>query len=132
MKDSPNNSSPQEKIGRIILITAQMLRGYISDHISETHYVRVSGFSHYDSRAYVTYSALDEVEKTAMHLTRLEELLADEDVSPHEDRVSRNAVLSIVEEIQARSRRLIELLVILVLFSQTNDQDNFRHMLLLL
>jgi len=99
--------------------------------ITEEDFLFVSGPSFADSRAYVLYTALDEVIKTAMYLMRLQELMEGPQISPREDMMSRLTVSHIIEEVHARERRLLEVLITLIMFSTTNEQQYYRYLLLL-
>jgi len=99
--------------------------------VDENSYLFVSGATWADCRANFLYTALDEVHKCAIYLLRLAEYLDGPDVSPHGDWISRLAFAQLIEEQSARERRLIELLVTLVLFDSTNEQDFYRDFLLL-
>lgn len=111
---------------------AAELRNHLS--IDERKYLLFAGQALDDCRSYVLYIALDEVKKTSIHLMRLRDLLDDkEDTKPSADnsRIARLLTTSILEEQQMRVRRLLELLVTLTLFSTTNEQPYYRHLLLL-
>lgn len=108
---------------------AKALRKQLS--IDEPDYLFVAGPAWQDCRAYVLYTALDEVKKCAIYLMRLREPLEGPPVSPRDDRVSRLMISQILEEQNARERRLIELLLTLILFETTNSQEYFRDLLLL-
>ncbi len=97
----------------------------------EEMYLTAAGQSWADPRAYVLYTALDEVEKTAMYLLRLRDFMQGPELAPREDRITRLLVTHVVEEQHARVRRLLEVLVVLILFGETNDQEYYRHLLLL-
>jgi hypothetical protein len=99
--------------------------------VDEDSYLTVAGQSWGDPRAYVLYTALDEVKKTAMYLVRLRDLLQGPELVPSEDRITRLLVTHLAEEQHARIRRLLEVLVLLILFDDTNDQEYYRHLLLL-
>jgi len=117
---------------------AAELRKFLS--ISEKQYLSIAGPVLKDSRSYLLYIALDEVKKASIHLMRLRELFDDPDVGVESDddaktdddnRLNRLLTTSILEEQQIRIRRLLELLVTLVLFSTTNEQPYYRHLLLI-
>jgi hypothetical protein len=99
--------------------------------VSEQMFVHTAGQAAADSRAFVLYAALDEMQKAAVHLMRFQELLSDEDVPPLSAPESRLLHFAIIEELGARERRLVEVLVNLVLFSTTNEQPYYRHFLML-
>lgn len=99
--------------------------------VDEGSYLRVAGATWADPRSYVLSTALDEVTKTAMHLMRIREFLSGGTISPHDDRMSRLLVTHVLEELHARARRLLEVLVALILFHTTNQQGHYRHLLLL-
>ena len=88
---------------------------------------------HGQPRAFVLWRVIDELEKVAMYLMRLDGFLGDADNASNEtidsfERTSRDLVL---EEIHLRARRLCEVMTLLVLFAQTNDEAYFRHFMLL-
>ena len=99
--------------------------------VDEESYLYAAGQSWADPRSYVLYTALDEVDKTAMYLLRIRELLSGPTVSPLDDRMSRQLITHLLEEQRGRVRRLLEALVVLVLFETTNEQAYYRHLLLL-
>src|SRR5687767_887252 len=59
---------------------AAELRGRLN--IDEETYLTVAGQALGNARDYIVYTALDEVEKTAMYLMRLRELLQGEPIKP--------------------------------------------------
>jgi hypothetical protein len=99
--------------------------------IDEQSYLHVAGQAWHDARAYILYTALDEVKNTSMYLMRLREVLEGPAVSPHTDRLSRLVITHLIEEEDARVRRLLEVLVALILFESTNEQPYYRYLLLL-
>lgn len=112
---------------------AAELRSHLS--IDERKYLLFAGQVLDDCRSYVLYIALDEVKKASIHLMRLREVLdekeADKQKHAEGNRLARLVTTSILEEQQMRVRRLLELLVTLILFSTTNEQPYYRHLLLL-
>ena len=98
--------------------------------MGEQDYLHVAGAARADCREHVLYTALDEVKKTALYLMRLREFF-DAPIDPRDNRLSRLVFLQVLEEQQARERRLMEVLVTLILFTATNEQDYYRHLLLL-
>jgi hypothetical protein len=84
-------------------------------------------------RDFVFWTALDEVEKTAMILMRLHEFLGDEPirVATPVDSTTRTAIAIVLEEERLRARRLCELLTELVLFGQKDEDVYYSHFLLL-
>ena len=99
--------------------------------LTEEGYLRVAGQSHADARGYLLYTAADEVQKTAIYLMRLREYVQGEVMSPFQGQLERTIVTQVLEDSQARERRLLELLTVLVLFATCNEQDYYRHLLLL-
>jgi len=108
---------------------AAALREFVP--IDEEGYLVVAAPAWGDSRAYVLYTALDEVKKSAIYLMRLREHLDGPPMSPREDRISRLLFTHVLEEESGRERRLLEVLVTLVLFTTTDDQPYYRDLLLL-
>lgn len=99
--------------------------------VDEDMFVRTFGSAVFDTRGYFLYAAIDEVQKAAIHLMRLRELLSGDEINPLVDSASRLVVTAILEEAGARERRLTEILLNLVLFSTTNEQVYYHHFLLL-
>jgi hypothetical protein len=101
--------------------------------VDELNYLHVAGQAHHDARAYFLYGALDEVIKAAIAAMRWREFLKD---SPTEKdpkfsegdraRMARQVLASTASDQALWFRKLIELLVDLVLFSSTNEQDYYR------
>lgn len=108
---------------------ARELRAHLG--VGEDMYRRTAGQAVADARGFVLYGALDEVEKTCMLLIKLRELLSDGEISASTDTISRNIVALTLEEIGGRERRLLEVLVMLVLFTMSNEQPYYRHLLML-
>lgn len=102
--------------------------------IEEQAYLSVAGHVWQDARAYVLYTSLDEVDKSVVHGLMLIPNLLDETGYPfsvRSDRIDRVFVTQFLEQLESRLRRDLEVLVNLVLFSQTNHQSYYRHFLLL-
>ncbi|MFA5033952.1 MAG: hypothetical protein WC614_13170 [bacterium] len=99
--------------------------------IDEQSYLFVAGQSHADARAYVLYTALDEVQKTSIYLMSLRELLQDPFLVTPGDQPGRIVQTHTFEEQETRIRRLLEVLVMLILFDKTNEQPYYRHLLLI-
>lgn len=108
---------------------ASALREHLG--LDEESYLRVAGQSHADARAYVVYTALDEVQKTSMWLMRVREFVQGDPVKPSDGTIERLLHTHLREERDTRVRRLFEVLVTLALFGQTNDQAYYRHLLAL-
>lgn len=103
--------------------------------VDETGFRIVAGYSHADTRAYFIYKVLDEVQKTGVAIIRWAELLGEkpeEKGNGEEDEQVRRVILeSVSEEQSLRLRKLIETLINLICFEQTNENDYYRHFLLL-
>jgi hypothetical protein len=99
--------------------------------LDETNYLRVAGQALADPRAHVLYTALDEVQKTSIWLIRSMEQIQGEVVDPSKGAIERLTHVFFLEDRDARIRRLLEVLVTLVLFGQSNDQPYYRHLLAL-
>jgi hypothetical protein len=112
---------------RVALRGALELREHL--RLDETNFVRVSGQAHADGRAYVMYAMLDEAQKAGLHLILLKELFERDEIDPHADLESRLIVTHVLEDARARTRRLVEAFVRLVLFESTNEQAYYRHFL---
>ena len=108
---------------------AQALRTILT--ITEQDYLFISSHSFEDCRSFLLYGVLDEVMKVAIYLMRLQEFFDGPKVSPGEDLASRLTTMHIIEELHARERRLLEVLITLAMFETTNEQHYYRHFLLL-
>jgi hypothetical protein len=102
-------------------------------HISELGFRKVVGYSHADARGYYLYAILDEVQKAGIAMIRWKDFLTyeDEDYNSDEDQLSRIILESIIEEQSLWQRKLSEVLISLVCFETTNENDYYRHFLLL-
>ncbi len=110
---------------------AEELRTQVS--VGRNEYLLNPVFSN-NCRDYLVFTALDEIQKTSVHLMRLRELLDEPNVEHRTKKGSRIELIvtsSVLEEQQMRIRRLLELLVILILFTTTNKIPYYRHFLLL-
>lgn len=84
-------------------------------------------------RKHFIYEVLNEIEQLAMALMRLDEALAELPRNQADDigkRIYRNSLELTEREISLHSRRLIELLVHLINFSQVNSDAYYDHYLL--
>lgn len=99
--------------------------------ITEDMYLHVAGQAIGDARAYVLYTALDEVMKCSLWLMRMREFLQGEPADPRAGVVERLLHAHLEEEQHAHARRLLEVLITLVSFSTTNEEQYYRHLLAL-
>jgi hypothetical protein len=131
-------TGPATEIGRdphldwypkLLIPASRTLRGVLG--IDEEAFRRHS--FHGAPRDFVFWTALDEVEKTAMILMRLHEFLGGEPikVATPADSTDRTAIGIVLEEERLRARRLCELLTELVLFGQKDEDIYYNHFLLL-
>lgn len=98
-------------------------------NMDDNSYLRVFFRAHQDARRYYIYGVLDELEKAGVSLMGYSEVLKDTSGDTH-DRVSRNVTSSIVDQEMVWVRKLTEILANLILFTTTNTQDHYRHILL--
>lgn len=101
--------------------------------IDEFGFLSVAGNSHADARAYYLYAAMDEIARAAIALARLPpEVHASRVSEPGKanaagyDHSARLTLESIRDELQLWARKCIEVIVDLVLFSTTNEQEMYR------
>lgn len=99
--------------------------------IDEGTYLIAAGQIVADPRAYVVYSMLDEVAKGALRLMRMQEFLQSSTLESKAGVYERLINAHILEERDARVRRLLESLVVAILFSRTNEKAYYRHFLAL-
>lgn len=97
--------------------------------LSEEDILFSAGYLFADARGYLLYRAADEVQKAGIYLMRLQEAVSEKLEETDKTHIPRLITTHLIEEQQARIRRLLELLVMLVLFSKTNDQPYYQHML---
>lgn len=100
----------------------------------EDSFRTVSGYSHLDARSFYLFAVLDEIQKTSVAIRRWMEFLQDsqegQSVNP-KDPIRRVILESVLDEQDFRRRRLLEILVDLICFRATNEQDYYRHYMLL-
>jgi hypothetical protein len=97
--------------------------------VDETGFLRVAGPSHADRRGYFMYAVLDELQKAGACLFRWLKLL--EEMEAPDAEADRFWTESIAEEESLRIRKLVEALTDLICFRRTNEDDYYRHLLLL-
>lgn len=84
------------------------------------------------SRDYFAFAALEEVQKAGIALLQWTELLEDDyNDSVPADQESRVILASFRDDQRLRIRKLIEILIDAICFSETNEQSYYRHYLLL-
>lgn len=102
--------------------------------IDEAGYLHVVGHVHGDARAYYLYGVLDEVVKTSVAGIRWQEYV-DEPAEAVEKKkaesrdaahIGRLVEASVLDEQEMWVRKLIEILVDVVLFATTNEQEFYR------
>lgn len=102
--------------------------------LKEPDFRMVAGYSHLDAKAFYLYAVLDEIQKTGVAIRQWMEFLEDPgdgvEFNP-EDQVHRMILESVLDEQDFRKRKLLEVLVDLVCFRRTNEQDYYRHYMLL-
>jgi hypothetical protein len=110
--------------------------------VDEVGYRRVNALLHGDARAYYLYGVLDEVMKASMAGMRWIELLGDEPAGADaasgpakapdgpeaegEEHLPRLMLESVIDEQEMWGRKLTEILLNLILFSTTNEQEFYR------
>lgn len=119
---------------RATLHGARDLRDVLN--LSENDFRSASGFSHADARAWYLYGALDEIMRANVVLRQWAELLVADDEGEESKQgdppyLRRVILETVLDEQDLRRRRLMELLVDLICFRETNEQDYYRHYLLL-
>jgi hypothetical protein len=110
--------------------------------VDEVGYRRVGALLHDDARAYYLYGVLDEVVKASMAGMRWLELLGEAPTGAEkeartpkategpeaegDDHLGRPIFESVVDEQEMWGRKLTEILLDLILFSTTNEQEFYR------
>src|SRR4051812_35923688 len=97
--------------------------------VDETGYLHVAGIAHADGRAYFSYSVADELLATSVAILRWLQLLIDMEKPGQES--ARFWTQSILDEQNARVRKLVEVLIDLICFRETNEDPYYRHLMLL-
>lgn len=100
-------------------------------HTDEIGFRTVAGYSHADARSYYLYAVLNEVQKAGIALMRWKELFKEKENTSDDDQISRVILESILEEQSLWLRKLSEVLISLICFDTTNENDYYRHFLLL-
>lgn len=99
--------------------------------IDEDGFRLVAGPAHADARAYFLYGALDEIRQAGIAIMQWEDSLAPNTPDATDDGVLRVILETFAADQSLRIRKLVEALVDLVSFSTTNENEYFRHLLLL-
>src|SRR6266446_2671304 len=103
--------------------------------LDEAKYRGVAGHAQQDARAYFLYGAIDEVFKVCTATLRWAEFIdaPEEDAKALENSANEAArhmhrvvIESVLDEQHMWSRKLTELLIDLILFQTTNQQDCYR------
>lgn len=136
--DTPTKNDPNKR--RDFFSTSALRAAYdLVSHLGldELNYLKVAGQSHYDARAYFLYGCADEVLKASTASMRWKEFLSDpEDAKENEKdtergkHISRIVIEAVYDEQQLWVRKLNEILIDLILFRETNEQEYFRLYLL--
>jgi hypothetical protein len=113
---------------RALLRAGEDLRALL--HVDESGFRYVAGTAHGAPRDYFLYSTIDEVEKVGVAVMGWDELLGPELIDP-EDATSRVILERSLNEQSFWTRKMIEVLIDLVNFSETNEDAYYRHLLLL-
>lgn len=90
-----------------------------------------AGTSYADARAYYVFGVLNEVIKAGTAMVRWKEVMEDpregrERDAEEQDHIGRLILEAIVDEQHIWMRKLAEILINLICFSQTNDQEYYR------
>lgn len=128
-----------DKIDKIDFPTLVCFRGAEelrkSLKVDEFGYRIVVGSGHKHSRDYYIYGVLDEIEKAGTALIRYKEFLSNEkkelEGKDRKDRITRNVLTAIFDEQMLWIRKLNEIFADTLNFLSTNENDYFRHYLLL-
>lgn len=99
--------------------------------INEEMYLHTAGQAVGDARGFVIYTALDEVVKASLWLMRMQDLVQGERTDPRAGVIERLLLAQLAEERSGRVRRLLELLAVLINFSETDEQEYYRYLLAL-
>ena len=112
-----------------------MVRSYLK--IDENGYNYVSPLGHSNSRDYYIYSVLDEVEKAGISLMNYSEFIlgTKAEINGHKSddsnrRMERNIYSSIVDQMSVWIRKLTEILVEVIGFKKINNNNYFKHYIL--
>ena len=113
---------------RALIRAGEDLRALL--HVDEDGFRFVAGTAHGAARDYFLYATLDEVEKVGIAVMGWDELIGPELIDP-EDAASRVILERSLNEQSFWTRKMIEVLIDLVNFSETNEDPYYRHLLLL-
>ncbi len=99
-------------------------------HVDENGYNLIHFSAHQKARDFYVYGVLDDIEKAGIALINCKEFLSDTKGADPEDRISRNVLSATIDNQMMMIRKLTEILVDLILFSQNNKESYFKHYLL--
>lgn len=95
----------------------------------EAGYLQAAGYCHRDARAFFLYGILDEVIKSGSAIQRWSGLLTGpipEDRTDDDRHVTRLVIESIIDEQCMWIRKLVEALIDVICFGDTNEQGSYR------
>ena len=98
--------------------------------ISNEHYNFIHHRGVTRSRDYFLYSAMNEIEKAGISLHRANDFIVGDQGIDENDRLTKNILQSLQEELLLWIRKMTELLAELMLFSKINDDAYYRHFML--
>ena len=113
---------------RALIRAGEDLRALL--HVDESGFRFVAGTAHGAARDYFLYATLDEVEKVGIAVMGWDELIGQELIDP-EDATTRVILERSLNEQAFWTRKMIEVLIDLVNFSETTEDVYYRHLLLL-
>lgn len=98
--------------------------------VDEANFRFVAGTAHGASGDYFLYATLDEIEKLGIAVMGWEEIVGNEEIQA-DDAMTRVILERSLDEQSFWLRKMLEALIDLVCFSQTNEHSYYRHLLLL-
>jgi hypothetical protein len=91
----------------------------------------VCGSGHFSTRDYYIYGVLDEIEKAGVAILQFQEILSDGQGPDASNRLTRNILSSTLDEGWLWIRKLTELLIEAKCFFATNQNEYYKHYLLI-
>jgi hypothetical protein len=98
--------------------------------ITDEEYLRTYHLVTPHPRDFFVFGGINEIEKAGISLMGAKEFLSDGEDQMDDTRMTQNIVSSMLESLMLWERKLTEVLTEMILFSETNSDDYYRHYIL--
>lgn len=134
VKQDLKDRSPGDQLATLIIRAGAQLRKHIK--WSNDSYHMVYGANSGDPKGYYLYGVLNEVEKACFSMMQAadwvkesEESYNSKEFNEEEQRINDNLLQSKIDELSVWERKMTELMVALVGFRNSNEENYYRHFL---